>query len=391
MADKILKDRESNVLDDMIGGTVEFLSDTAVQLVEAVLWAVNRILFVFIKLIKLIIGSFKLIMKHIPRIVTPVMPEKSRSGLNQTLIYAGVEMTAEEVVSITLVYSLVVVTITYLLTVFFGTGSLIGTALIIVSFIIVWVAPFILLNMLSSNRAVSVETTLPEILNMVAQNITAGMTSYNALWNSARPEFGPLAVEIQEVAKATLTGMPLMDALMGMTNHIDSVRLTRVIRLMIQGMKSGGELPTVLYAISNDMRAEDNLKKQMAAETSAQTVFILFAIVIGAPLLFAVSTEFVTIFSTMMTKLNVEELAKNSPQSMISLSQLAISPPEFKLYSVVTLGISSFFASLFMGVLKTGKAIDGITSIPPLVIVSITAYLVLNFGMNTLFAGMLNF
>ena len=85
MADKILKDRESNVLDDMIGGTVEFLSDTAVQLVEAVLWAVNRILFVFIKLIKLIIGSFKLIMKHIPRVVTPVMPEKSKSGLNQTL------------------------------------------------------------------------------------------------------------------------------------------------------------------------------------------------------------------------------------------------------------------------------------------------------------------
>ena len=39
-----------------------------------------------------------------------------------------------------------------------------------------------------------------------------------------------------------------------MTNHVRSTKLPRSIRLIIQGMKSGGDLPQVLQAITIDMR-----------------------------------------------------------------------------------------------------------------------------------------
>ncbi len=379
------------MVDKTIGPLVEFISDTAVAVVEMLIWSVNTIVLIFIRFLRILTGSIRLIMKHIPRLISPFVPDKTKTGMNQQLIYAGVEMTSEEIISITLVYSIVVMLTTYFLTVLFAVSQWLTLIVVVVSFGSVWAIPFVLLNMLSMNRSTSVETTLPDVLTMVAQNIQAGMTSYNALWNSARPEFGPLAVEIQDVAKATLTGMPLMDALMGMTNHINSIRLERAVRLMIQGMKSGGELPTVLYAIAKDMRGEDNLKKQMAAETSAQSIFILFAIVIGAPMLFAVSSQFITIFSTMMEKLNVDELAKEAPQSMVSLSALAITPSQFQLYALATLAISAFFASLFMGVLRTGRALDGITTIPALVIVAICAFIVMKIGLDTIFSGMMTF
>lgn len=375
----------------VMGPIVEFISDTAIAFVEMLIWAVNTIIMIFIRFMSLLTGSIRLIIKHIPKIVSPIIPDKTKASMNQQIIYAGVEMTTEEIISVTLVYSMVVMIMSYFLTVLFATSQILTLAIVFGSFICVWMIPFVILNMLSMSRTSSVESMLPDVLTMVAQNIQAGMTSYNALWNSARPEFGPLAVEIQDVAKATLTGMPLMDALMGMTNHIKSVRLTRAIRLMIQGMKSGGELPTVLYAISTDMRAEDNLKKQMAAETSAQTIFILFAIVIGAPLLFAVSTQFITIFSTMMERLDIDRLAQEAPDTMISLSKLAITPFEFQIYALASLSVSAFFASLFMGVLKSGNITDGLTIIPVLAIASVAAFIILKTGLEMLFSGMISF
>jgi Flp pilus assembly protein TadB len=330
-------------------------------------------------------------MVHIPKLVAKVMPKSTSSGMNQQLIYAGIEMTSEEVVSITLVYSVVVAVVAYLVAIVLEVSQLITLIVVMVTFGAVWIAPVILLSILTTRRAEAVEETLPDVLSMVAQNMKAGMTSYNALWSAARPEFGPLAIEIQDVAKATLTGIPLTDALVGMTHHVKSTKLPRSVRLIIQGMKSGGDLPAVLQAITMDMRREQNLKKQMAAETSAHAVFILFAIVFGAPLLFAVSYQFIDIFSTMMDRLNISELGANSPQSMVTLSELAISPGFFQLYAIGILAISGLFGSLLIGILRTGSPVSGIPSIPALVIIPALIFFVMQWALGLFFGNMVNF
>ncbi|MFH1054844.1 MAG: type II secretion system F family protein [Candidatus Altiarchaeota archaeon] len=365
--------------------------NTVSWLFKLVFWAVNMIVRLFTKFLNVMGSSVKLLMTHIPRLLSKILPKRVNSILGQQLIYAGVEMTPAEVISLTLVYSTVLTAVAYVSMLLLAASQLVTSVILVVIFCLVWSLPLLLLNILATNRANAVELTLPDILSMVAQNMSAGMTSYNALWSAARPEFGPLAVEIQDVAKATLTGIPMADALMGMTNHVKSTKLLRVVRLIIQGMKSGGELPTVLQAISSDMRREDNLRKQMGAETTAQAIFILFAVLVGAPLLFAVSAQFITIFSTMMEKLNVQDLSKNAPQGMITISQLSITPEFFQTYAIGILFVSAFFGSLLLGILKTGNPLSGLSTTPLLITVSIGIFLLIKHGLGLLFAGMITF
>ncbi len=47
------------------------------------------------------------------------------------------------------------------------------------------------LSMAADARARQIEEILPIALQMISTNIRAGMTLENAIWSSARPEFGP--------------------------------------------------------------------------------------------------------------------------------------------------------------------------------------------------------
>jgi hypothetical protein len=368
------------------------LSDGAVWVVKLVLWSVNYVLIIFLQLFKNTQGIIKGVMAYLPKIIVQFIPKKTNNNMNQQLIYAGVEMTGEEVISVTLVYSVVVAVTAYIISIALGVNQVTSILAVLCAFIIVWALPFIILSILTTNRTKTVEETLPDVLSMVAQNMKAGMTSYNALWSAARPEFGTLAIEIQDVAKATLTGIPLTDALIGMTNHVSSNKLQRSVHLVVQGMKSGGDLPAVLHAITLDMRREQSLKKQMAAETSAHSIFILFAIMVGAPLLFSVSYQFVSIFSSMMTKLNVAELSKNAPQGgMISISPLAISTEFFMYYALAMLAISGFFGSLLVGTLKSGNPVEGIPTIPAFVIIPVVIFFIMKYALGLVFGSMITF
>jgi len=377
----------AGIIKALITGVSIIVSRLVSSLLQLLVWAVGIIIQIFLVFFKIVSKTVKIVMIYIPKFVARFMPKKSSSRMNQMLIYAGVEMTSEEVISITLVYSIVVAVIAYLIAVLMNVSPLIEIIVALVAFLSVWIMPFTLLSLLTNNRAEAVEKVLPEVLSMIAQNMAVGMTSYNALWSAARPEFGPLAVEIQDVAKATLTGIPLTDALVGMTNHIKSTKLSRSVRLIIQGMKSGGDLPVVLESISVDMRMEYNLRKQMSTETSAHALFILFALMIGAPLLFAVSLQFINIFSTIMSKMDITTLSMQAPQSMVSLSPLSITPDFFHMYAIGILFISAFFGALLIGMLRTGNAIAGVPNIPIFVVVSIGIFMVLKHLLNAFFSS----
>ena len=367
------------------------ISDFAMYLFKIILFAVNRIILFFIQILRIVSGTVSIAMIHLKKVMANLIPKRSATGLNQQLIYAGVEMTAEEVVSITLVYSVVVAVVAYLVSIILEAPLVISLIAVFAAICSVWALPFVLLSILTTNRTNAVEDTLPDVLAMVAQNMKAGMTSYNALWSAARPEFGPLAVEIQDVAKATLTGIPLTDAMIAMTNHVKSVKLPRSIRLIVQGMKSGGDLPAVLQAITMDMRRESGLKKQMAAETNGHAIFILFAIMIGSPLLFAVSYQFIMIFSGMMAKLNVVDLAKKAPQSMIQISPLAVTPEFFQFYALGILLLSGFFGAIMIGIIRTGDPVSGVSSIPAFVVIPLIIFYVMKTVLAMFFSNIITF
>ena len=380
----------------LAGSPVRMLSTIVFQILSKffeIILGVARIfiilLLLFFKIVNKVIRSF---MIYVPKIVGSIIPKKRLVTMDQKLVYAGVKMTSTEIIGLTMVYGAAISSISFLLSYLILNSIPLTLIATILSFTAVMIIPYIMISILTEKRSESVEGVLPDVLSMVAQNMLAGMTSYNALWTAARPEFGPLAVEVQNVARSTLTGIPLTDALVGMTNRISSDKLARTVRLIVQGMKAGGDLPSVLQGISRDMRTENNLKKRMASETNAHVIFILFALIIGAPMLFAVSHEFISIFSMMMDRIDVSSLKEAAAQqSMIKLSELSITPEFFQIYAVAILSVSATFGALLVGILRTGKAISGVPSIPMFAAIAVGIFLIMKFALNSFFGSMFTF
>ena len=349
-----------------------------------------------IRVVTLIVAMMRPIARFFTNFITSLherlgsyFPTDVRGKLEQNIIYAGVPRNPEETLGTTLMYSMILPVLTAAVAITLGASLTIILATIVVSFLIVWTTMYVLITLLIERRTDSIEHVLPDVLSMISQNMIAGMTPYNALWTAARPEFGPLALEIQKVARDTLAGVSLEEALLDMIFRVKSTKLDRAVKLMIQGMKSGGELPTVLQEIATDIRTEQNLMNRMRAETAAQAMFIVFAILVGAPLLFASSIQFITIFSKIYSRIDTNVLSQQAQSGLMSMQGLSITPDFYSMYAILTLGISAFFAALLVGLIRTGKISSGLSSIPILVALAVGIFYALNYGLGSFFGGMI--
>lgn len=361
-----------------------------------VFWGLNTIVLLVLRSITTIMNVLRIFVQFLPRVTAGYVSHERRKRLNQMLLYAGVKVQADEVISLTLVYSILLALITSLASIALRLGVSSIMLVTLVTFATVWAIMFMVINLLIYRRTESIENMLPDVLDMIAQNMITGMTAYNSLLFAARPEFGPLAHEMETAAKSTLTGTRLEDGLSGITERVDSDKLERSINLIIQGMRSGGELPSVLQGVARDMRAERNLKKQMGAETAGYAMFILFSIVIGAPLLLAISLQFITVFTTLFEETGMNELADKQAAfaatgNMMKISKLAITPSFFLKYAVGSLMVIAFFGSFIIGLIRTGKPISGIQNIPVLVIITISLFFLFNYILRGIFSNLIGF
>jgi hypothetical protein len=119
-------------------------------------------------------------------------------------------------------------------------------------------------------------------------------------------------------------------------------------------------------------------------------MFILFSLVFGAPLLFAASSQFISIFSKVFSMIDVEALSQAAQgSSMTRLQPLAITEETFVMYAIVALAICSFFGSLIIGLMRSGKMTRGIAMIPVIMLMSIGLFLLMRFALSSFFAGMM--
>jgi len=385
--------RVSRIISNLVGMIV----DTLVSIISSVVLAIADLVMIILNFIILIAKrlTFRFVRfaKSLHARLGSYFPRGSKSRMSRMIIYTGLTRNPEEILGVVLIYSIMLPVMTTLVAIALNLSLFMIILAAIIPFSLVWILLYLFFFLLIDRRTSSVEKVLPDVLTMISQNMIAGMTTYNALWVAARPEFGPLAVEIQTVARETLSGESFENALIGMSDRIKSYKLSRSVKLMVQGMRSGGELPTVLQEIANDIRTEQNLFRRMRSETTSQTMFILFALLIGAPLLFAASLQFVTIFSTIFSETGISTgpSALTQDTGIISIQELPISPDFFWKYAVITLGISGLFGALLIGLIRTGKLSAGVPLIIILIPLTIIIFIVLEKLLGSFFVGMMGF
>lgn len=314
------------------------------------------------------------------------LPNFYKRNLKQTLVYAGFEKKETgKIAGFLVLFSLSIGLAAFFIATIMGFGAL-STAFGLLSSIAAFALLYLSFVMVADSRGREIDLMLPDCLQLISANIRAGMTVDKAIWLSARKEFGILEEEIRKVGARTLGGKPIKAALQEMTLSIKSDTLERTITLIIDGIESGGELAKLMDEISNNIIVRQTLRKEINSNVMMYSLFIMFAAVIGAPMLFAVSLYFIEMTSKMWTVQTIP----SEGMGIFKMNGPQISPDELFFFSVAAIALTTFFASLIIGLIQHGQEKRGLKYIPFFMGAALAIFFAANFAIRILLAGFIN-
>ncbi|MDY6774429.1 MAG: type II secretion system F family protein [Candidatus Nanohaloarchaea archaeon] len=241
----------------------------------------------------------------------------------------------------------------------------------LVGLAVVFAFPYLLFSLLADRRRRTIEHVLPDALLLISANIESGLTVDKAFLVSARDEFGPLADDIRLTAMKMFGGMPVEEALGELAESTNSDLFEETLKLLIDGISSGGEVSSLLESSANDIRTSLQLREEIATNVRMYSMFIMIAAVVGAPLLFGVSTYLTETTSQLWASADIGGVPT---RGLISLSKPEVDVSFFRKFAVAAIAISNVFAGLLISEIKQGNAKEGLKRIPAFVIISLGVF-----------------
>ncbi len=243
---------------------------------------------------------------------------------------------------------------------------------------------YLLLVLQADARARIVEDILPDALNLMSANLRAGMTTDQALMLAVKPEFGPLADELNLIGKEVVMGGDIGEALVNMSKNIRSRKLSESMHLINSGLISGGELAQLLSYTAQNLRNQKFVEDKIKSSVFMYFIFIFSALAFGAPLLFSLSSFLVEVLAKNLGSMDIPHSAYSS--SSLTLSEVSVSPSFIIMFVIILLITTSILGSLILGIIRGGKERDGVKFIPLLVLVTLVIFIALRFVIHSVFS-----
>jgi len=321
------------------------------------------------------------------RFLARVYPKKLRKDYVDLLKYSGIKVNSDKFIGFMIVFDfLFALAMAFFLGAFFGMSwwfSFFGI------FLVFQILIYFLLLLRADAKARFVEGILPDVLQLMSSNLRAGLTTDKALLLAARPEFGPFQDEINNVGKEITMGKEISEALVGMTKQIKSERLSKTMTLIVSGLRSGGELASLLDQTARNLRQEKLVDSRIRANVMMYVIFIFVAVCFGAPLLFGLSSFLVEVLTESLGNIDLPE---NQMGDMpINFTDVSITVDFVIMFSVVFLITSSIMGALILGLISKGREREGIKFMPALVLASLGVFFLIRFTIKTLLGGLFGF
>ena len=168
-------------------------------------------------------------------------------------------------------------------------------------------------------------------------------------------------------------GEDLKAALQKFADKYGSVLLKRSISLLIEGIEAGGEIGDLLNKIALNIQETKIMKREMAANVTTYVIFITFAAIAAAPVLFALSGTLIQVIGSFGSVLGD---GASGAGFGLSFSGSGIEYSDFKIFAMVSLIVTSFFSAVIIATIKKGNAKSGLKYIPIFIITSVTLFLI---------------
>lgn len=282
-------------------------------------------------------------------------PKRYKLEVEKNLVYAGMKMPVEIWLGQSLFIGLFVFAVILMLA-DFG-NPVLFYSLAIISFVVYQIGSYSIPYFQAVNRANAVDAMLPDMLRLMATDIRAGMTPFQAIKVSARDEFGILKDELDNATAKSLGTGSFSDAMLATTKKVNSYALNRAVKLFVRSIEGGGQLANVLDETARDISENLSLKKELLSATRTYTMLILASVLVGTPLLLTISIHFTEQVNEMRETLNLSDV-ENFDLGM--LLDTGFDPQVLEYISAFTVAVTTFIACLLIGVIIEGKEKYGI-------------------------------
>lgn len=318
-----------------------------------------------------------------------LVPSGYRRWVEDYILYSNIDIKPTDYINFIFLLGIILPTIATFSVVTFGILPLKFAIFFIwfPTFIVFIITFHFILVFTADKRAEFTEEVLPDALQLISSNIRSGLTVDRAILTSARPEFGPLEQELKRVAKETISGKSLEESLKTIPKRIKSRLLDRTINLLVEGISKGGNMANLLDNIAEDVRQAKTLRREIKSYVMMYAIFIFFAVGIGAPLLYSISTFLVQT----MAKFGTVETPGITVQTNLPLMKfqgVEISPQFLLKYSIAAIAISAIFGSLLIGLINEGTEKAGVKLIPILVTISLGLFWVARIVIGSIFSAL---
>jgi flagellar protein FlaJ len=305
-------------------------------------------------------------------------PESYRRTIEKMLLFSDIEAETNVVIGAPLFYGLIATPLAVLfLAIIFSLNIFLSILLLPAVFFSIQAAVYLFLFYTMDRKAHFAEEMLPDALQLTASHIRAGLTPDKALLMAARPEFGVLEREIKWVAKQAMTGKDLSEAILGMNNRINSSLVQRTTNLIAEGIKSGGELATLLEETAEDIRNAATLRNEVRSQVMMYVIFIFLAVGIGGPALYGISTFLVESMAKISGGIDPSafstDVYANSP---IKFNQVSISLDFMVKYALASIITSAIVSSVTLSLIESGNTKNTLKYAPILVAIGVIIFLV---------------
>jgi len=260
-------------------------------------------------------------------------------------------------------------------------GPVLGLVMFVLSFIIALLLypTFLLsaLQIMADRRRDRIIDVLPEFLALAASNMRAGMTVDQALWYASKDEFGALSQEMKRALKEVFSGESVDAALQSLANTLELRSIQRLVDLLIQAMRVGGNVAEILDRASDEARETRMLKKEIATVLTQYELFIFIAVAFGAPLLLSALSLLMEQMSS-----NIPTTPTTAMVGQISLKPPNLDPGNVQLIMLILLLITAFSASSVVSIIKTGKSSGFVNYFFLLAPISIAVFFIVRIAMQ---------
>ncbi|MDE1868469.1 MAG: type II secretion system F family protein [Candidatus Micrarchaeota archaeon] len=309
--------------------------------------------------------------------------------LSDEIDLAGVKTTVDNIVRLGIFGSVAMLVIVSALTALAGLEAFIAFGLGILGAALFNVLIYAFLEYRVEQRKSQMEAMLPDYLQITSANLRSGIALDRAMLLAARPEFKFLSDDIKDMNKRVFSGENFDVALKNFASGYRSYQLNHAIRMMLEALRYGGAMSDLLDQISKDLRNQQLIQKEVAGQMFMYSIFIAFAGLIAAPVLYGLTSQMISVTDTVW-----KGILQANPGGLptTGISFLKPQPPQISTGTYFTFAIAAIamitgFASLIMSAISSGRALRGLRYMPVFIGIGIVIFLVMRAVVSGLFTG----